>query len=335
MIPRSSLIELFQYLKYLDQVGLPLESALITIREDPPHRRLIPILNKVHQDLTQGRLFSEALQRFDKVFSPVVVQLIQIGEKTGKLASYFEQIEIYLSWQVRLTQQAHKTLRYGLLMLVLSSAMVASLVVFLLPQIEGFLVHLGAESLPLATRTLMVFSQFCEKYGLWILGAIGSSGIIVIYWRPEWVAHFPWLGRLWIQRDLTLYLKTLAALVHARVDLLVALTQATQSIQLKFIRKQLDQIPSLIAQGETLFNAFMAVHRFPSLILRLIKLGETTGQLSELMNQAAAWAEADYAQRVERLVASLHPLLVFFLGIFILWIVVAVLLPLYQHVGVE
>jgi type II secretory pathway component PulF len=330
-IPLGSLAELFHNLSYLDLAGISLEEAIITLAQTPPHPLLKIPLQHILQEMQSGLLFSQTLAQHPTIFSKLIIQVIAVGEKTGKLAPYFQEVDNHLRWQIHLSQTISQTLRYGGMLFSLIIAMILAVTTFLLPQIEGLLLSLGVAELPWTTRALLLFGRCFESVGVLLILALPILTLVFLRYQPAFLRHLPGLGPLLIAQNVTYFLKTLAALLQARVDLLLALQQAQQTVTFPYLRKALAQVPTTIAAGATLSEALAAQPYFPPMALRLIRLGESTGRLPALVTQAATGCQQQYAQRVEHLVTLLHPALVMILGLLILWIVLATLLPLYHH----
>ncbi|MEI8296117.1 MAG: type II secretion system F family protein, partial [Alphaproteobacteria bacterium] len=182
-----------------------------------------------------------------------------------------------------------------------------------------------------ATRALLMFGKCFESVGIAAVIVLAPLILISLRCQPAFLRHIPGVGALLIAKNLTYFLKTLAALLQARVDLLPALAQAQTAVTYPYLVKNLAKVPTSIAAGATLSEALAVQPHFPPLAVRLIRLGESTGRLPDLVAQAASGYQQHYAQRVERLVRLLHPALVMTLGLLILWIVLATLLPLYDH----
>jgi len=329
-IPLGALAELFQTLHYLDLAGLSLEESFTALIQTPPHPRLKTDLQHIWQHMQAGMLLSQALGHSSTTFSPFIIQVIAVGEKTGKLASCYQEIENHLRWQLHLSQTTMRALRYGVMLLSLIIVMLLAVTTFLLPQIEDLLRNLGVTSLPWTTHSLLVVSHYFRPLGILLLG-LPLFILVCLRYQPAFLRHLPGWGPLLLGQNWTYFLKTLAALLQARVNLLLALQQAAQAVSFPYLSKSLSQVPTTIAAGTSLSEALAAQPYFPAMALRLLRLGENTGRLPPLITQAAIGCQHSYTQKVERLVKRLHPIFVTTLGLLILWIVLATLLPLYQH----
>lgn len=325
-----SLAELFQTLGYLDLAGLPLEESFATLIQAPPHPRLKTPLQHIWQHMQTGLLLSLALAHYPKIFSPLIIQIIAVAEKTGTLAPYCQEIESHLRWQLHLSQTTARALRYATMLLSLIILLLLAVTTFLLPQIEELLTGLGIPTLPWPTQFLLFVSHYFECVCVLLTG-LGLCVVVCLRYQPAFLRYIPGWGSLLLVQNWTYFLKTLAALLQGQVNLLLALSQAAQTVTFPYLSKCLAHTPTTIAAGISLSEALAAQPSFPPLALRLIRLGENTGQLPTLITQAAINCQQSYAQRVERLVMRLHPLFVTILGSLILWIVLATLLPLYQH----
>lgn len=330
---KGDLIEIFQHLTTLDQAGVPLDTALDALIHSSFSAKTVAALTNIRNQLQTGASFSEALASHAQTFPPFISQIIAVGENAGNLAPSFSEIEVYLRWQERVHGQLKRALRYGAIMLTLIAFMIVATITILLPQIEGFLTSLGNEGLPLPTRLLLAFSKIFTLQGLLLPSLMILSLAVFFFLRPARLCIIPLVGSL-IQSEAALhYLKSLSTLLNARVGLLVALHQAQETVPFTFLRKRLSSVPDLLASGLCFSDVLAQQKIFSPLVLRLIRLGEQTGRLCEMTQQAATWCQQSHTQQVENIVRKIHPFFVIILGTLILWIISAILLPLYQNIG--
>lgn len=332
-ISRRTLAEIFQHLATLSEAGLPLVSALDTLIHTSFPTQTRAILQDIKHLLQSGYPLSEALKKHQTAFSPLICQITTVGEKVGNLAPYFREIEYHVKWQEVIYSRLKKTFRYGLAMLTLVVLMIATTIFLLLPQVEHLLIGLGIDSLPLSTR-LLIACAHVFSYPALIPSGIMMLGMFLFFsFKPHHILRIPFYGTLLTSEIALHYLKSLSTLLKAHLDLLIAHNDAQEAVPYIFIQKRLSRIPSLLAQGKPFSEALEEQKLFSPLALRLIRLGENTGRLSEMVEQAATWYQQTYTLQVETFVSKIHPLFISILGILIVWIVLAVLTPLYQNMG--
>lgn len=326
----QGLAQVFQHLYFFDQAGMPLAQSLAFTKNNMTSQKIRTVLDDVEIRLHQGALFSQACSNHPKFFSAYICELLKIGEQVGTLTPYFAQILTFLKWQDENQRKIKYGLRYGVMMLGLLGGMMMLAIAFLLPQIESFLGGMGVKELPWMTRLLLGVAH--GDY--WILLMVPVFASMVLWAKPVWRLKIPGVGSIILLKHLTLYFKTLATLLLAKVDLLAALKQSAQAITSSYLRQRMLQVCHDVAQGQLLSQALEVNSWVPTMVIQSIHLGEQTGSLAALVQHLSQWCEENYSQKVSQLLSLIHPTLVVVMGSLILWIVLAVVWPLYEHLGV-
>lgn len=343
-ISSSVLADLCLHLGHLDQAGVPLAVAISDLAHSMNHRKLQEILLHLHEDLIKGTLLSQALAKYPKIFDTLFIQLIAVGEKTGKFYPYLAQLEHYFRWKEAIEQKAKKSLIYPALLFAILGVLTALVFGFIVPNLEKYLTSLGVSTLPLATSILLGTATFLSDYSPIIftfLGGIFLSLVLIHYFSSkgkEFLSHLqtkvPFFGNVRIQQDLLNFLQTFSVMIGAGVDLLVALDQSIQAVKNVWLKRRLSCTEGKLIQGSPLSDALATtVPNLSPYIFRVIQLGETTGNLAPLLAQVCDYQMKDLWRRVERLVAWIEPTLVIIMGLMMIWIVSAIMTPLYDSIG--
>ena len=330
---------LFQQLAQLLQAGIPLLSAVrdLAALDAPPamHR----MLQAIAQDLESGHLLSQAVQAHAAVFPPWIALLIGAGERTGQLPQVLGHVTRTLSWQIALQAQLRRGLTYPAILCGMVCLAAYVMLTFLVPQMASFLQSLG-QTLPASTRVLLVVSDHVQHHGwAYLLGALLIMLCVWLAMRrwPEFalsvekgVLRLPWIGRLWQQCALVRLCRFLGLMYQSGIPLLQALVWCQPLLQQRVMAQAVGEAHQRLEAGEGLAASFRATGRFPPLMLRMLSIGETTGALDHVLFQLAELYDHEVQDSLDRLLRLLEPMLTLILGALLLFLMVAVMLPIYD-----
>jgi type IV pilus assembly protein PilC len=340
--PRVNITALILFcvqMEQLLQAGVPLLQAISEVAEQSEHKGLQVALITVQRELEAGRLLSQALQAQPKIFPPLFGQLIDAGERTGQLPEIFGHLNRTLTWQAELMAQIRRGLNYPAVLCIMVAVAAYVMLTFLVPQMASFLQSLGQE-LPWSTRLLMGLSDGLMMYGGWLLLAItGLAGAAVLAVRhsprcalflDQCLLKSPVLGRLLHQLVLARLCRFLGLMYQTGIPLLQALEWCQPLLQQRVIALALAEIHQRVQAGESLTSSFRATQQFPPLMLRMLSVGETTGALDRMLLQLAVFYDREVQSQLQTLLRLLEPALTIVLGCMLLFLMAAVMLPVYD-----
>jgi type IV pilus assembly protein PilC len=338
-IKAQHLIQFCIQMEQLQQAGIPLLQALEELAGQCEHRLMSEALSALQHELQAGKLLSQALQAQPKVFPAFISNLVAAGEHTGQLPEIFGHLAQTLQWQADLMSQTRRGLTYPALLCVMVCVAAAVMLTFLVPQMVGFLQSLGQE-LPWSTRLLLGLSDWVIAYGgicvvLLVILAIGlrfsvkRSPAFALYCDQK-ILKLPVLGRLLHQLVLTRLCRFLGLMYQTGIPLLQALEWCQPLLHNRAMAKALDQVHQRVQSGEGLATSFAAAGWFPPLLVRMIRVGETTGALDRMLSQQAAFYDREVQTRMQSLLQLLEPVLTMLLGLMLLFLMAAVMLPVYD-----
>jgi len=326
-------------MEQLLQAGVPLLQSVAELTDQSEHRGMMLALRAVQQELEAGKLLSQALQAQPQVFPALLGQLIAAGECTGQLPEIFGHLTRTLSWQAELVAQVRRGLTYPAVLCVMVSVAAYVMLTFLVPQMACFLQSLG-QSLPWSTRLLLALSDAVMGYGVWLLlGLIVLiSAMLLAIRRSPTLAFFvdqrllklPVVGRLWHQLVLARLCRFLGLMYQAGIPLLQALEWCQPLLQQRVMARALSDVHQRVQAGESLTASFAATRQFPPLMLRMLSVGETTGALDKMLFQLATFYDREVQSQLQMLLRLLEPALTIALGLMLLFLMAAVMLPVYD-----
>jgi type IV pilus assembly protein PilC len=333
------LIHLFLHLEQMQSAGVPLLDALADIRDTTEHTRLRDVMAEIHRNVSEGSSLSEAMGQHPKIFNNLYISLVGSGEETGDLTAAYKQLIKYLKWVDDMQAKVRKATRYPMILVVVVIATIIVMMGYVVPQIVGFIENMDQE-LPVYTRALMTTSDFFQSYWYLVLATPVILFVLVkvlralsedVSYRLDLLAiNLPIAGPLIRKISIARFAQTFGALFASGVDILQALESSRRTVSNLAIIEALESAQELVQNGSPLSEAFNASGEFPSMVVRMLKVGEESGNLTRVLDQVSEFYTQDVDEAVQGLIAMIEPFLTVFLGGMILWIAVAVFGPIYS-----
>lgn len=332
------LIQLFLHMEQMQSAGVPLLEALSDIRDTTDHDALRDILSDVFRDVSEGSSLSEAMALHPKTFSSLYVSLIASGEETGDLTSSYKHLVKYLKWVDEMQTKVRKATRYPTILLVVVILTIVIMMTVVVPQIVGFIRYLDQE-LPFYTTALINTSDFFQVYWWAVLAAPVILFVIFKscrrmsdkfkYETDRLLLEMPIAGPLIRKINVARFAQTFGAMFASGIDIMQGLRAARQTVSNLALIEALEGVEEQVASGSPMSEAFNASGEFPSMVVRMIKVGEESGNLTVVLDQVAEFYTKDVDEAVQGLITMIEPMLTAFLGVMILWIAAGVFGPIY------
>lgn len=333
------LIQFFVHIDQLESAGVPILEALADIRDTTESPALRDAVSEIYRDVTEGSKLSEAMAKHPKIFSNLYVSLIASSEETGKMSATYKQLIKYLKWVDAMQSRVRKATRYPMVLMLVVVGAVSIMMGFVVPQIVEFIRNMDFE-LPFATTSLIATSDFFQQYWwvvisvpLVLVGSImglrrASDGFR--YKVDKLMLDAPVFGPLIRKINVARFCQTFGALYASGLPILQAIAASTKTVDNLALVEALETIQTAIKTGSTPSQAFNASGEFPSLVIRMLKVGEESGNLGGVLDQVSEFYTNDVDEEVQKLIAMIEPSLTMVLGIMILWIAVGVFGPIYN-----
>jgi general secretion pathway protein F len=322
----------------LVSASLPLERALTALSEEADDPRQRDLVAALRAEVNAGSGFAKALARYPREFSPIYVAVIDAGEHSGELGLVLERLADDLAEQQQLKSRLIAAALYPAIVTVIAILIVTFLVAYVVPQVAE--VFAGTkQSLPWLTALMLAISALVRDYGLLVLAILVLLLIGLRYalrshvLRERFDAAFlrlPLVGRLARGYNAARFANTLAMLADAGVPILKALQAAAETLNNRAMRADALAALVLVREGAPIAAALGRHKRFPPMLPMFARLGEQTGQLPLMLQRVAAQLSADVQRRAMQLATILEPLLIVAMGLVVMLIVLAVMLPIIQ-----
>jgi type IV pilus assembly protein PilC len=341
-VRRPDLINFCFHLEQLANAGVPVTEGLIDLRESVENARFREVVSGLVESIQGGRSLSQALAEFPEVFSKVFVSLVRSGEQTGKLGEVLKSLTESLKWDDELSSQTKKLLMYpafvgGAVMLV-----TFFLMIFLVPQMAGFIKNMGQE-LPLQTVILIHTSSFFVNYWWAVIaapfvawGALSyaiKTNPAVEYALDAYKLRFPLLGPILRKIILSRFASSFAMMYSSGITVLDAIRSCEEIVGNKPLENALRTVGQQIAEGKNMTAAFQEVGLFPPLVVRMLRIGESTGGLDTALLNVSYFYNREVRESIGKVQAMIEPVLTVVLGLILGWVMLSVLGPVYDSLS--
>ena len=318
--------------------GLPLERALAALAEEADKEQQQRLVASLRSEVNAGAPFASALAQHPREFSAIYTSVIAAGEQSGQLGTVLERLADDLEEREALKNKLIAASLYPAIVTLVAIVIVVFLVSYVVPQVAG--VFAGSKrALPFLTVAMLAISDFVRNYGWLMLIAIVLAGIGFAFARRQpalrmrmdaaWL-RLPLVGKLARGDNAARFSATLAMLAAAGVPILKSLQTAAETLSNQAMREDALDALVLVREGAPLASAMASKKRFPPLVAMFARLGEQTGQLPVMLGRAAKQLSAEVQRRAMHLATILEPLLIVGMGLVVMLIVLAVLMPIIQ-----
>ena len=329
---------LTRQLATLVRAGLPLEESLLAVSQQTERPRVQSILLGVRARVMEGHTLAAGLADFPRVFPEIYRSTVAAGEQSGHLDAVLERLADYTESREVLRQKVLGAMLYPIVLTVMSFGIVSILLAYVVPKVVQVFENSRAK-LPLMTRALVALSDLIRHYGIWLL--LASSVIIVLFarWQRDpahqrhvhrWLLSLPLVGKLLRGFNTARFTRTLSILTASAVPVLDALRISGEVVTNLPMRDAVTDATARVREGAPIGRSLAASRLFPPMTIHLISSGEASGQLENMLERAALNQERELEGLVTALTGLLGPLLIVFMGLFVMGIVFAMLLPIFE-----
>ena len=325
-------------LSTLIQAGTPLDDTLRACVEQTDKKHAQKIILGVCASITAGHNFAESLALYPRSFNSLYRASVDAGEKSGYLDVTLERLANYLDKRQELQQSIILALIYPLLLVVICLLVIIALLTYVVPQVVQVFVDMQ-QTLPLLTRGLLAISAFLQDYAWHLIAAISASYILIsrLLKRPKFqqksqaiLLALPLIGRLIRGINSSRFAHTLSMLCSSGVPVVSAFQVAAQVMPNLVIRNAVLQAAERVREGSSIAQALKAAACFPPIMLHLISNGELSGKLEQSLQIAADQQDREMRMVVATSLALFEPLMIVFMGVLVLLIVLAIMLPIFE-----
>lgn len=325
-------------LSSLLEASLPLEQAFSALLEQAERPYVRDLIASIRSEVMGGASLSDALSRHPRDFPDIYRALVASGEQIGQLSRVLSRLADYIERRNALVQKVKLAFTYPAIVTVVAFAIVIFLLTYVVPQIVSVFAN-TKQKLPLLTVIMLGISDFVRNYG-WIVLLVVIA--IIFAWRTAlkdpaiklrwhtWLLTAPLYGKFERSLNTARFASTLAITTGSGVPILRALQTSRDTLSNVAMRQQVEEAANAVREGVGLARALSAHKHFPPMLIHMIRAGEVTGELPAMLDRAANAQEQDLERRAMTIAGLLEPALILVMGVVVLLIVLAVLMPIIE-----
>jgi len=320
------------------EAGLPLEQAFTALLEQAERQYVRDLVASIRSEVMGGSSLSDALSRHPRDFQEIYRALVASGEQIGQLSRVLSRLADYIERRNALVQKVKLAFTYPAIVTVVAFLIVIFLLTYVVPQIVSVFAN-TKQKLPLLTVIMLAISDFVRSYGFAVLGILIAAGFVVrrmlqnpdvkLRWHT-WLLTAPLYGKFERSLNTSRFASTLAITTGSGVPILRALETSRDTLSNVAMRQLVEQASDSVREGASLARSLSAQKHFPPMLVHMIRAGEITGELPAMLDRAASAQESDLERRTLTIAGLLEPMLILAMGVVVLLIVLAVLMPIIE-----
>jgi general secretion pathway protein F len=322
----------------LVRAGLPLEESLLAVSQQTEKPRVQSIILGVRSKVMEGHTLADGLAEFPRVFPEIYRATISAGEQAGHLDTVLERLAVYTESREEIRQKILAAMLYPIVLTVMCFVIVSALLVFVVPKVVSVF-QASKAALPLMTQVLIGTSGFLRAYGIWLVILAIIAVILFQRWLrnpdarrryPRLQLRLPLVGKLARGFNTARFTRTFSILSTASVPVLEAMRISGEVVTNLPMRDAVMDAAARVREGAPIGRSLSVSKLFPPMTVHLISSGESSGELDSMLEQAAISQERELDGILAAMVGLLGPLLIVVMGLFVMGIVFAMLLPIFQ-----
>jgi type IV pilus assembly protein PilC len=320
------------------RAGIPIVRCIDILSKQLSNRLLCRVFAEIYSEVRSGKTLSESIAQRSRYFPSLMVSMVEAGEASGTLDEVLDNLALHYEKDHKLKQKIKNSMTYPVIVLVVAIAVVYFLLTTVVPTFVGIFSRSGAQ-LPLPTRVLLSLSDFTLKYGVFVLLLIAMAAFLFYIaisrgeGRYKWhklLLKVPVVKNIMIQSISTRFSSTLGILLRTGIPLVAAMDIVKKVVSNEVARKGLEHVQDMAQKGGGISQPLEQLGLFPPMLIQMVKVGEESGTLDEMLLKTAEFYEGELEASLTRLTTLLEPLVVVFLGGIVAFIVLSIALPMFQ-----
>ena len=340
-VPAKNLAIFTRQFSVMIDAGLPLVQCLEILGKQEPNKNFAAAILKVREDVEGGAALADAMKRHPKTFDALYSNMIAAGEAGGILDTILKRLAVYIEKAVKLKGEVKSAMIYPVAVIVIATLVVGAILWKVIPTFATLFEGLGAQ-LPLPTRVVIAMSNGIVAYGWILIVVLGMIGYgIKSYYATEGgrrtidrlLLKTPILGGILRKVAVARFCRTLSTLLASGVPILDGLDITARTAGNAIIEDAIQTTRSGIERGETVSGPLRETNVFPSMVVQMINVGETTGALDAMLSKIADFYEEEVDTAVAGLLTLMEPIMIAFLGVVVGGIVIAMYMPIFDLIS--
>tara|TARA_Y100000310_G_scaffold308330_1_gene351316 strand:- start:602 stop:1819 length:1218 start_codon:yes stop_codon:yes gene_type:complete len=319
--------------------GLTLSRSLTIIEKQTKNPKLKKVTNTIMEDVTSGKTFAEALERFPNIFPPIFSAMVRSGQESGNLPKALENVADQFTKSYELRKKIRGAMIYPIIILLLISVIGVLMMVYMVPTLSATFEDLGSE-LPIQTRFIIGVSDFLVAYIVYVLAGVFVGGLTL--WKflktssgrrfsSFTFLHLPIIKNITMQANSALTMRTLSSLIKSGIGVVKSIEITRDIIQNTYYTEALNGAAKEVQKGINLSSILARAEKlYPVLVGEMIQVGEETGKLGEMLEKGAKFYEDEVDDITKNLSTIIEPLLMIIIGIAVGFFAISMIQPLYS-----
>jgi type IV pilus assembly protein PilC len=341
-VDRKTLIMFCILMRQMLAAGNSIPAALEGVQESIDSSQFREVITSILGDIQNGKNFSDALESYSSIIPPSIASLVRVGEKTGNMVDIFHGLAENLKWEDELQAQAVQAIRYPAFTGVIIFGVGFFMMVYIVPQLMSFLSQMQ-EDIPMLTEALIIFSNFLINWWwtLFLVPALSwvTTRILCHFSKQFHLKLDRFKLRIWIfgpllyKMFLIRFTTNFALMYKSGIPVLDAIRINVRLSENREVVNRIENSITHVSNGMSISAAFKESKLFPPPLPKLMEAGEEGGQLPSAMINAGYFLDREVRESVTKIQAMIEPVLTLTMGLMLVWIIVSVLIPIYQVVG--
>ncbi len=337
-IPASEISLMTRQLATLVRAGLPLDDALQALSEQVEHKDVRRMVLTIRSRVMEGHSLSDAMSMYSHVLTNLYIATVSAGEHSRDLAFVLERLADYNENRQEMRQKVRLAMLYPCILAATALLVTMGLLVYVVPEVVQVF-DKSDKDLPFITVALIATSDFFRNWWLYLIVASGAS-VFLVRWlftkesvRWKWhtlLLKLPLIKNMVRQAEASRFTRTLAILLTSGVPMLEALKIGCRALSKLPVRRAVEQASKKVGEGESLHSALRETGQLPPLTIHLVANGEASGNLESMLDSAAEAHERNLQSSISTFLGLLEPVLILLMGMIVLVIVIAILLPIFE-----
>lgn len=331
---RENILAFTSELTVLLRAGLPLDRALKVLIDMAVVPQMHQLLSQLLKSVKGGKPLSQGLMQHENLFGMFYINMVRSAEASGQLPDVLARLVEYLENAKSTRDSVVSALIYPCILVVVATLAIVGMLGFVVPQFDTLFADMG-DALPLMTRMVIGAAEFVKTY-FWLIAVVVVA--LVMYLR-NWVASdkgkkelhekllkMPIAGGIVFEFEVSKFARTAGTLLGNGVPVLQAISIAIDTVENQVIKEALDVLPPAVKAGKRMSSALQKTNMFTPMVIQMIRVGEESGSLGEMMLELAKVFDANVQSSVKRALTMLEPVLILFMGVVIAFIIISILM---------
>jgi len=321
--------------------GLPLIECLNGVIEQTEQPKLKKTFTQIREKVLEGGSLAQAMAAHPSVFGQIHVNMVRAGETGGALDIILRRLADFSEMRLKLKKKIEAAMAYPIFLLFISTVILVFLMSFVMPKVIGIFEGMRL-ALPLSTKVLIFITHFLSRFWWLVLaGVVAVFGLLAAFVKTEkggriWDKirlHIPLFGKLHHKAVIARFTRTLSILLKSGIPLVNALSIAAPSMGNRIMEEGIEETGKMVGEGSDFATPLRQKAGFPPLVAQLVRAGEKSGKLEEMLAKAAEVYEDDVEAAIASLTSIIEPIVILAMGVVVGFIVMAILLPIFEMTG--